>query len=1656
MADELNKDVVGARINLDTSRILHSFKVIDEGARGNAGSFKVLNSELTITQKNYTALASAADKIALSSEERRKKILAESEALVKQRTAQAELLSAKKQQLDQTNNIVDAKLKAQQAIVKKREAAIEQQEREHQQRMSSLQQKTTTSQAQAQIIEARLEREKQSLKSGHTKIEQQEQIHQQKMTVLQQKSLVTSSQENLVQAKIDRQFQLMRNGNKKLEMEQERHAARMNKMLNNTNNVFDRSSQYMLQGTMYYAVMRGGHEAIRVLKAFEYELVNIKRIMGDTADVEFVKESMISNAKEYGYALTEVAKVYTQVAQQGFDERETEFLARTALMAANVEQSFRDAAEAQNLMTGAILNYGMAAEDSEMLLDKLNEVSNNYPTTSKKLLEGINRVGAAAKNAGVDIDELIGYLTVLNQSGFTGSVAGNAIKSFISFSSRDIAVDKLEKYVGTMKHANGEMMKFPELLGKIAEKWSVLTDVERAEITQAIARGDQASRFIALMNNYNKAMDVAVTSQNSFGSAQRENALAMTTLEKQSKQLKAAWDELIITMGDNGLLTVLKIITQTVTTLIDGFNSLPDPVRNTMTSILLLGGAITILNTGTRIFTGQTLISLAIGLTNGAKAMLGMKTATDAANMSQKAFIATPLGAVLTAISVAIGAATIAWSYYKGEQNKISEQTMQQNRDMSSLVSRYDQLKSIVDDNTRSDREVTVAKQELATVIEKISGIMPGLISQWDELGKAKDVDAQKIEEWKLKYADSVKVVEEANLEAAQRRKAELENELEYTRYAIRNASEADLSPINKMMGKTVKDLIHQWSEEVVNLGDEIAEENQKIKNSQDTLNALNGTTKDVASATNNLGSKVSQVAGTMDEYGESTNSLTDAQDDQYQSTEDLVKAHENLESQIKGNSSAISELNSLSRELAEGQSLNAANAADLILKYPQLADAIYKTADGWAFEKDAVEVLRKAKIQKAIDELEAEKNSAFNVKLATEERLQAYGIEAEAIKSLADLKAKLNGTRSMTSDNVTTTGDDLKYFKQQLKKSGIEQAAKESGIDSIYSDYEAEMKEYDKKINALSKLYKDSSFGVSGGNGKSGNSKSGSSGKKDDPLQKKFEESSNFIEYEKDMGRMNTQQELLAWERVQARYKEGTEQRKQADVKVRDLRNKLTDEISAREKEAYQDSMKWISHEKATRKVSAEEELETLLRVQARYKKGTEERTELDEKVFAARMAAEQEYFSLFTKNLNHQKTMEQISTEDEIKAWEKIQGMYREGTDQRMQADEQVYTLKKKLLEEEQQSVTVSVKSIRTKMDAAKNEAIKAIEAERDAFLSAQDAKIKAIDDEIKAKDRLYIEEDYERKLAEKQARLAKLQSAVGPDGVIERRDLIKEIEDMQREHERDLAKQSLQDQKQALEDEKSQKEQDYNAQIDAANQHYDELASAFDTFSETIEFKAEDLKQLQVLKENEKNAEILTQLDQFIADYQARMSRISSVSTPSISSPASTGSTGSYLSERDQDLIRYNSNIDKWYSETATPEDKAAVHAENEALRKKYGIAKDTGKLEKFHVGGVVPGVRGQEVPILAQAGEGVITERQQSNLFKLLNFKMPTVNFSMPNFSMPAAAGQNTHQNSRVDISFSGDTYIEDESTARVYWSERDNFIRRAQARGGGKG
>jgi len=577
-------------------------------------------------------------------------------------------------------------------------------------------------------------------------------------------------------------------------------------------------------------------------------------------------------------------------------------------------------------------------------------------------------------------------------------------------------------------------------------------------------------------------------------------------------------------------------------------------------------------------------------------------------------------------------------------------------------------------------------------------------------------------------------------------------------------------------------------------------------------------------------------------------------------------------------------------------------------------------------------------------------------------------------------------------------------------------------------------MEGYDERLKTLSALYDDPNFGVKDKKGKEKKEKD-----------KTLDNAIRAIEHDKAMDRITLEEELKRWEDLQKRYATGTEERMRLDEKVHSLKKEIAESLKKKERESFESALSQLSHQKNIREVSAKEELATLQKLQIKYKAGTEERMKLDEMVYAAKKAQIQESFSLSEKWISHEKAMGRLTDEEELAAWRRIQSRYAKGTEQRKKADEQVHSIKMRLMNEEESKIKEMFSVQTSGIEKIRKTAIDAIKEERDVYLKAQEEKIKAINDLIDAEKKQYEDDDYEAELAKKYARLELLQSAVGPDGIKERRELLVEIERMQLERQRTLKIRSLEEEKKRLEEERDLKKEEYDNQIKNLEEHYAEMVDSLKEFGTEVGKEAEIIKQLQIMKESEKNEEILKQLDAFILEYQSRMSKITdyNVAVNAGDSPES-------------DITEYNANKDAWESakKAGNLAEMERLKNRNQEIRDKYGIVQDTGKLQHFSEGGIVKGRRGDAVPAIVHAGEAILNDVQQGNLIKLLNLSLPSLNFSMPSYAMAAGSNESIVNHNYYTIS-TGDVNINDASSARAFWSERDNLVRRFQTRGGAK-
>ncbi|PJN56111.1 hypothetical protein PAEVO_28340 [Paenibacillus sp. GM2FR] len=519
-------------------------------------------------------------------------------------------------------------------------------------------------------------------------------------------------------------------------------------------------------------------------------------------------------------------------------------------------------------------------------------------------------------------------------------------------------------------------------------------------------------------------------------------------------------------------------------------------------------------------------------------------------------------------------------------------------------------------------------------------------------------------------------------------------------------------------------------------------------------------------------------------------------------------------------------------------------------------------------------------------------------------------------------------------------------------------------------------------------------------------------------------------------------QMKVDMWTKVRDRYKKDSEYYKAADEELKRARDELN-------KAQYAASSEWISKEERRMQDSyksetqiAQMKIDSWTRVRDRYHKDSEEYKKADEEVYRARksllksqFADSEEWIAKEERRMEEAGKTENEITQMKLAAWTRVRDRYHKDSDEYKRADEEVYRARKALIQDMKKETDDFYNAQKKKLDESLKAELDGIEARKKAYVDAQNEKIKAIDDLIAKEQELNVDEDYETQLAKKLARQQELSTAVSPEGRKALADITEEIERMQLERSRELRKRDLEDQKQKLVDEKDEKEKAYDDERRDTEDRYNALKDAFDSHKDDIQFIENAIKDFRIGANETANQQILSDLDQFVSAYNAKLSNIAKVSDPSIAANA--------------DLDEYNANKDAWSAAKARgdTDEMARLTARNEELRRLYGVDKDTGKLQAFKDGGIVQGSPGEAVPVIAHAGEMYLNPEQQNTLWKLVSGQAaaPTASKAEPVIMQTV---------NHIDMSIER-VEVQDPTDAEILYTERERTFRRLATTGGGK-
>ena len=375
--------------------------------------------------------------------------------------------------------------------------------------------------------------------------------------------------------------------------------------------------------------------------------------------------------------------------KSGFNEEDSATLAGVAAMYQNVADDAISAGESANFIISQMKAFGLEAEDATHIIDALNEVSNTQAVSSADLANNLGKASAAMALGNNTYEQALSMMTAITEINRSGAKSARALVSVQSRltqvldeqSSTGKALVEIYKGLGiALKDQNGQLRPTFEIFKDLAAVWPNLTTNQRDYIALTQAGANQTSNFVALMDNFDAALKAEATAMKSSGSAARENAAYMESLEAQTTQLKATFQDFANNVIDKELVSSILTLAN------DALGALNTETGKTITQWGLLTGVLT----GGIVIYGQ--IAGKLLSAGSAVITLGKALSAGAATATMFTSAALPLAAAIGAIAVA-GWKVYEW--YKETHQPLSEYTSQIESNNEQLEKNKERLEEI-------------------------------------------------------------------------------------------------------------------------------------------------------------------------------------------------------------------------------------------------------------------------------------------------------------------------------------------------------------------------------------------------------------------------------------------------------------------------------------------------------------------------------------------------------------------------------------------------------------------------------------------------------------------------------------------------------------------------------------------------------------------------------------------------------------------------------------------------------------------------------------------------------------------------------------------------------------------------------------------------
>lgn len=324
--------------------------------------------------------------------------------------------------------------------------------------------------------------------------------------------------------------------------------------------------------------------AIYFTKDLDRSLTDIQIVSGKSASE---MEAFAQNANDAARALGSTTDEFAQSSlifyqQGGYTEQEVRKLAEATTIASNITRQATDVVADQ--LTSLINAFGVQVDEvMPQVVDVFAQIGAVSGSNFEELATATQKFASQAKTAGYEgakgIQEMGAQLAVVvettRQSADSVGVGFKTILSRIQGITEDKTgemVSKLRKSFGQLNselkalggtqvevfNEFGELKGADEIIDSLGNAWSKygdkLTTATKQYVLQEVAGVEQSSRLAALLDNWDRYIEILDEAQQAEGVALQQQAIYMDSIDAKAAELRTNFEAIVMALNVDDIL----------------------------------------------------------------------------------------------------------------------------------------------------------------------------------------------------------------------------------------------------------------------------------------------------------------------------------------------------------------------------------------------------------------------------------------------------------------------------------------------------------------------------------------------------------------------------------------------------------------------------------------------------------------------------------------------------------------------------------------------------------------------------------------------------------------------------------------------------------------------------------------------------------------------------------------------------------------------------------------------------------------------------------------------------------------------------------------------------------------------------------------------